>query len=359
MAQVRIAVVGAGLIGRTHIGVLRSGNPDYTLAGVADPAPAAAEEARTLGYPIFATVEELLERAKPDGVIVAVPNQMHVTTGLQCVERKIPVLIEKPVADDVASALRLVEAAEKAGVATLVGHHRRHNPIMRKAAEIIAGGGIGRVVAANGLWLSHKPKDYFNVTWRRAPGGGTVLINAIHDIDCLRMLCGDVETVSASASHATRNFEVEDTAAAVLTFASGALGTLLVSDTVSAPWSWEWGSRENPNRPYEPENCFIVAGTRGSLTVPTLQHRWHEPGQESWDNPLTQMRVPVRPADAYHEQMRNFANVIRGKEKPVLSGRDGTLTLATTLAITQSARTGAPVRVADMMAANEPRGKKK
>lgn len=349
MAQVRIAVIGAGLIGRTHIGVLRSGNPDYTLAAVADPSPAAATEAHALGYLIYAEIEEMLDRVKPDGAIVSIPNQMHVKVGLACIARKIPIIVEKPVADSVAEALELVEAGEKADVPILVGHHRRHNPIMRKAAEIIASGGIGRVVAANGLWLSHKPKDYFNVGWRRAAGGGPVLINAIHDIDCLRMLCGDVETVSAAASSETRKFEVEDTAAAVLRFKSGALGTLLVSDTVSASWTWEMGSRENPDRPNDTENCYIIAGTKGSLTVPYLQHRWHEPGQESWDVPLTQLRVPVRPADAYHEQMRNFANVIRGAEKPVLSGRDGTVTLATTLAITRSAQTGAQVRVAEMM----------
>ena len=291
----------------------------------------------------------MLDRAKPDGAIVAVPNQMHVAVGLACIARKVPIIIEKPIADDVASALDLVEAAEKAGVPTMVGHHRRHNPIMRKAAEIIAGGGIGRVVAVNGLWLSHKPDPYFNITWRKEPGGGPVLINAIHDIDCLRMLCGDVETVNAATGNSVRRFDVEDTAAAVLQFKSGALGTLLVSDTVSAPWSWEWGSRENPNRPIEPENCYIVAGTQGSLSVPTLQHRWHKPGEESWDIPLLQMHVPIRPADAYNEQMRNFCGVIRGTEKPVLSGRDGTNTLATTLAITESARRGRPVRVEEML----------
>jgi predicted dehydrogenase len=349
MAQVRIAVIGAGLIGRTHIGVLRSGNPDYTLAAVADPSPDAAGEAQQLGYPIYAEIGEMLDRVKPEGVIVAVPNQMHVKVGLACIARKIPIIVEKPVADSVAEALELVEAGEKTGVPILVGHHRRHNPILRKAAEIIANGGIGRVVAANGLWLSHKPKDYFNVAWRREAGGGPVLINAIHDIDCLRMLCGDVESVSAATSSETRQFAVEDTAAAVLHFKSGALGTLLVSDAVSGCWTWEMGSRENADRPNDTENCYIVAGTKGSLTVPYLQHRWHEPGQESWDVPLTQLRISVRPADAYHEQMRNFANVIRGTEQPVLSGRDGTITLATTLAITRSAQTGAQVRVADMM----------
>jgi predicted dehydrogenase len=350
MAPVRIAVVGAGLIGRTHIAVLRAGNPDYTLAGVADPSPAAATEGQQLGYPVYATIDEMFDRANPEGVIVAVPNQLHVKVGLACIARKIPIIVEKPVADSVAEALELVEAGERANVPILTGHHRRHNPIMRKAAEIIANGGIGRMVAVNGLWLSHKPRDYFNVTWRREAGGGPILINAIHDIDCLRMLCGDVETVSAVSSSATRKFAVEDTAGAVLHFASGAVGTLLISDTVSACWTWEMGSRENPDRPNDTENCYIVAGTKGSLTVPYLQHRWHEPGQESWDNPLTQMRLKIRPADAYHEQMRNFANVIRGAGTPVLDGRGGTITLATTLAITRAAQTGTQVRVADMMA---------
>jgi predicted dehydrogenase len=163
------------------------------------------------------------------------------------------------------------------------------------------------------------------------------------------MLCGDVETVTAATGNAVRNFAVEDTAAAVLQFKSGALGTLLVSDAVSAPWSWEWGSRENPDRPIEPESCYLVAGTQGSLSVPTLQHRWHEPGEESWNTPLKQMHVPIRPADAYHEQMRNFSGVIRGTEQPVLSGRDGAATLATTLAITESALRGKPVRVDEML----------
>ena len=149
MAQVRIAVIGAGLIGRTHIAVLRSGNADYTLAGVADPSPAAAAEGKALGYPVHATIDEMFEHAKPDGAIVAVPNQMHVKVGLACIARKIPIIVEKPVADSVGEALELVEAGERANVPILTGHHRRHNPIMRKAAQVIADGGIGRVVAAN------------------------------------------------------------------------------------------------------------------------------------------------------------------------------------------------------------------
>lgn len=345
MTPARIAVLGAGLIGRKHIEVLRAHRPDATLAAVCDPAPFAAEEARRFGYPIHTTIEALLDQARPDGVIIAVPNQLHLPAALACIARGIPVLVEKPIADSLAAARELVAAGEAAGVPVLVGHHRRHNPIMRKAAEIVRGGGLGRVVAVTAMWLSHKPRDYFGVAWRREPGGGPVLINAIHDIDCLRMLCGDVATVQAVTDGSVRGHPVEESAAVALTFKSGALGTLIVSDTVSAPWSWEWTSRENPFYPTEPENCFLIAGTRGSLSVPSLQHRWHEPGAESWANPLTQLRVPVVPADPYHEQIRNFAAVIRGTEAPVLSGRDGAITLATTLAITEAARTGARVEV--------------
>ncbi len=132
MSPVRIGVIGAGLIGRKHISVLRSGHPDFTLAGVADPAPGAKAEGQQLGYTVYPTIEEMLEKAKPDGAVVAVPNQMHVAAGLACVARKVPIIIEKPVADTVAEALTLIEAAEAAGVATLTGHHRRHNPIMRR-----------------------------------------------------------------------------------------------------------------------------------------------------------------------------------------------------------------------------------
>lgn len=346
---VRIAVAGAGLIGRTHIEVLRRRDGDYALAAIADPAPASVEFARSAGAAHYAEIEDMLDDARPDGVILAVPNQQHVPTGLACIARGVPILVEKPIADTLEAAMTLVEAAEAKGVPVLVGHHRRHDPILQRAAQIVREGGIGRVVAATSMYLSHKPKGYHDLEWRRMPGGGPVLINAIHDVDCLRMLIGEVTAVLAADSRAIRGFAVEDTAAAVLRFENGALGTLICSDTASSPWSWEWGSRENPVFPHEPENCYHLAGTRGSLAVPTLVHRWHEPGMESWQTELTQRRHHVAHASAYVRQMANFAAVIRGVEQPVLTGRDGARTLATTLAITQAAATGRAIEVADLL----------
>lgn len=351
MAPIRIALVGAGQIGRRHIKALAENPERHTLAGIADPARAAEVLAGELGVPWHASHEALLDHERPEGVIIATPNQLHVTVGLAAIARGIPALVEKPVADELGDALRLAEAAARAKVAILVGHHRRHNPIMLTAAEVIRTGGIGAVVAAAGLWLSHKPRDYFDIAWRRSPGGGPVLINAIHDIDCLRMLCGEITTVQAQTASAVRGLPVEDTAAAVLRFTGGALGTLIVSDTASAPWSWEWTSRENPFYPDEPEDCYLITGTRGSLAVPSLEHRWHDPGQESWARPLTRRRIPVAPADPYVRQLLNFTAVIRGEEEPVISVAEGVRTLAATLAIRRSAETGLPVCIEDLLQA--------
>jgi predicted dehydrogenase len=348
MAPLKLGLIGAGNIGRRHLAAILP-DPAYTAAAIADPTPAAEAFAREHGIPHFADAERMLDEVRPDGAIVATPNQHHRTGGLACIERGVPVLIEKPLADSIADALDLVEAAARAGVPVLVGHHRRHNPIMRKAAEAIADGAVGRVTAVACLWLARKPDDYYDLAWRRQPGGGPVLINAIHDIDNLRMLCGEIETVLAATADGARNFPVEDTAAAVLRFASGALGTLTLSDAVSAPWNWEWNSQENPFYPHEQQSCLFITGTRGALTVPTLDHWWHEPGQ-GWGDPLTRRRIPVTPADPYVEQLRNFAEVIRGAAAPVVSGLDGARTLAATLAIKQSAARGAAVAVDEIIA---------
>ena len=349
MDRTRIAVVGAGLIGKRHLSVLREDAAAYEVAAIADPSPAAASLAGAAGIPYFADYEQMLDRATPDGVVIATPNQQHVTVGLACIRRGIPILVEKPIADSVGEALTLVSAADKAGVPVLTGHHRRHSPIMKRAAEALRSGAIGRVTAVAAMWLSRKPDDYFNVTWRKELGGGPILINGIHEIDCLRMLCGDIEAVQAQAANGARNFPVEDTAAAVIRFKSGALGTLILSDTVSTPWTWERGSYENPIWPHESENCYFVSGTRGALTVPSLE-LWSQEASQGWTDPLTRQRYHYVPADSYMEQMRNFIDVIHHRAKPIVSGWEGTHTLAATLAIATSAKTGQPVRMDDMLA---------
>ncbi len=342
MAQpVRIAVVGAGLIGRAHARRILD-EPQAVLAGIVDPTPQARGFAASVGAAWFADLDALLRGTRPDGVVIATPNQLHVAGGLAAVAAGIPTLLEKPVADDVDSALRLVAAAEAAGVPILVGHHRRHSPLIQRAKAIVASGRLGRIVAVNGLCWFLKPADYFDVAWRREPGGGVVLINLIHVIDDLRNICGDIVRVQAAQSSAARGFPVEDTAAILLQFSNGALGTLTLSDTVAAPWSWEMTSGENKAYPFTDQSCYMIGGTAGSLTVPRLE-LWHHGEAPGWWAPIHGERMVVPEQDPLVLQMRHFCDVVRGTAKPLVDAREGTRTLETTLAVTQAAATGAVV----------------
>src|SRR6185436_18731043 len=99
----RIAVIGAGLIGRKHLGILKD-DPAFEVAGIADPAPQAEGYARANGFAHFRDAEVLLDKTKPDGVVIANPNVMHRETALICIARKIPAIVEKPIAATLADA---------------------------------------------------------------------------------------------------------------------------------------------------------------------------------------------------------------------------------------------------------------
>ena len=338
---VRLAVIGAGLIGRRHAEHV-AGEPGTTLAAVVDPSPAGREEAQRLGAPWFASLAEMLAADRPEGVIIATPNQLHVAGGLEAVAAGIPAIVEKPLADDLAGAARLVAAAEKAGVPLLTGHHRRYNPMIARAKEIVESGRLGRVLALHGHFWLMKPDDYFDVPWRREEGAGPILLNLIHDVDLFRYLCGEVVSLQALSSNAVRGHAVEETAAILLRFASGALGTVTVSDSIVAPWSWELTTGENPAYPQQDQGCYQIGGTHGALSIPQLEV-WSNRDKRGWWEPLQRERVPFVPDDPLKVQIRHFCDVIRKGATPISSGREGLATLAVIDAVKRAIRTGEAV----------------
>lgn len=347
VSPVRIAVAGAGLIGQQHISRIL-GHPDATLATIIDPSPKAREQAEMLGVPYFETLEAGIDGTKPDGVILGTPNKLHVSGGLTAVQAGVATLVEKPVSDEVETAMMLAEASEKADVPVLVGHHRRHSPLIQSAKAIIEQGKLGRMSAVNGLCWFRKPDEgYFDgaYSWRREPGGGVVLINLIHVIDDLRNLCGEIVSVQAAASNAIREFPVEDTAAIILRFANGALGTLNICDSASAPWSWEMTSGENKMYPKSDEACYWIAGTEGSLSVPKLDF-WHYDGSPHWGRPIQVDRTIAPEEDPLVRQLTHFCKVARREVAPLVDARSGTKTLAATLAVRQAAFSGGIVDLA-------------
>lgn len=341
----RIAVVGAGLIGQRHADLITAG-VDATLSAIVDPTAAARSFASRIGAPWFASIADMLAVDRPDGLIVATPNQLHLDHGLQAVEAGLPALIEKPIADSVAAAERLVSVAEAAKVPLLIGHHRRHNPLIANAKARIMGGELGKLVAVHGMFWLYKPDDYFDVEWRRKPGAGPVYINLIHDIDLLRHLVGEITSVQAIQSSAARGHDVEDTAAALLTFDNGALGTITASDSIVAPWSWEQTAGENPAYPETDQHCYLIGGTKGSLSLPNGEV-WGQDEPRSWWRDFQRTAPPTLSGeDPLVRQIAHFCDVIRRQATPLVSGREGLQTLRVIEALKRSAESGViqPIR---------------
>ncbi|TNM63358.1 Gfo/Idh/MocA family protein [Aliirhizobium smilacinae] len=339
----RIVLLGAGLIGREHA-LLLSKTPDADLIAIADPADTAKAVANAFGARHYAEFRTMLDEMRPDGAIIALPNALHADAAIACVERGIPCLVEKPVADTLEAAMRIVETSERENVPVLIGHQRRHSPDIAKARELVEAGKLGRLVAVNAMWMADKPADYFDTAWRRQPGGGPLLINLIHDIDCLRFICGDIDEVMAFTSNGVRGFEVEDTASIALRFASGALGTLMMSDTAVSPYNWDTAAGQALYFPHQPENAYFFSGTRAALALPLMELWQHETENGHWQDPLVRRHVTLDGSRAYENQLAHFIDVIAKKAKPLVSARDGMMTLATIQAIARSAQERRPVR---------------
>ena len=342
MSLVRLAVVGAGVIGTRHIEEIAA-CPNASLAAVADVEPGASKLANERGVPLRDSLDALLHHDRPDGVVIATPNALHAPQALACIEAGVPALVEKPLAHTVADALAICEASERANVPILVGHHRLHSPIVQTACDVIASGVLGQLVGVIGSAVFCKPDAYFDqAPWRRAPGGGPILINMIHEVASLRRMIGEIVAVQAFASSATRGFSVEDTVSMSLRFANGALGTFLLSDTGASPKSWEQTAQENKAyASYPDEDCYAVIGTQGSLGVPTMRvRRYGDASERSWYTPFVTNAIAFEREDPLARQIAHFAAVIRGEAKPLVTARDGLQNLRIVEAIAEAAKTG-------------------
>ena len=345
MGVLDIALLGLGAIGREHARVLRA-NPQLRLAAVADPGAGAAALCAQWQVPHYPDLASLLAGCRVDGVVLATPNTQHVEQTLQCLERGLPVLLEKPIAHSVSEAQRLVAHLDAHGGQVLIGHHRAHSAILAAALEILQTGSLGDLVCVLGSATFYKPDDYFaQASWRREPGAGPILINLIHEVHTLRMLCGEIEEVQAMTSTRRRGFAVEDTASISLRFASGALGSFMLSDVAASARSWEQTSGENPAYAHYPdEDCYVLSGTRGSLNVPTLRTKVYGDALPSWFTPFRQAQSPCAHWDPLERQMAHFAELVQGRVAPRVSARDGLMNLQVVDAIARAARSGATVR---------------
>ena len=348
-----ILLVGPGLIGLRHIELIQSHSRCRLIGIVAPDTSVNREKAKDLNVAFYSTLEGAFNELNDTcihGVMICSPNQFHFNQTRFCIKNDIPVFVEKPLAANIFDARTLMLESEKRNSKILVGHHRTYSALINGAKTFLDTPQFGKMVGVMGSAQFYKPDHYFrDAPWRTRKGGGPLLINLIHEIGVMRALCGEISSVGAISSNATREFEVEDTVAITLRFCNGALGTFLLSDTAASDKSWELTSGENPSYPRSlSQTCYHFTGTRGSLDFPTMEAKFYDLSQpQSWWSDLMTKTLSVSDIDPLCAQLDHFVEVISSNADPIVTARDGFLNMLVIDAIGLSIERQNVVHIAD------------
>jgi myo-inositol 2-dehydrogenase/D-chiro-inositol 1-dehydrogenase len=336
MRRVNVGLIGAGRIGRMHANHLAHRRPHINLAAVADVRPQAAEElAAELELPrAFGDHRALLDDTTIEAVLVCSSTDTHARMIEEAAAAGKHVFCEKPLALDLASIDKALEAVDKAGVKLQVGFNRRFNRNYRRVREIIASGQLGRphLLRMNSMDPEPPPMAYVEVS------GGMFLDLAVHDLDLARYLIGsEVDEIFAAGSVLIdpRIGELGDvdTATITLRFANGVLGTI-----------------DNSRRGASGEDRRVeVFGSEGVATVPNVAT------QQVVHHDVSGVQLASTDAvrwhldrDAYTAELRTFVECIVEDTTPPVSGLDGRIATLMAIAAQRSCEENRPIELSEV-----------
>lgn len=341
----RAAVVGAGFIGVEHAAAYAA-DPAAKLIAIVDADPArAAGVAEIHGGRPYPSVSAMLDHARPEVVSVCVPTAVHRPVVSEIAAAGGHVLLEKPMAPSVDDCDAIAAECAAAGVTLMLGFTHRFHPELLEARRVIASGELGEPIFAQDVFAFGEhgpwPAWYYD---RAMAGGGELMHDAVHLVDRLAWLVGSpiVEVYGRTTSGARGIAGVEDGGVAVLSFASGAIGSLSVYEAVHPLRS------DAPSVPMPGRLELEIHGTAGSLRYRT----WHElivdiagsPSRTVNDLPRNEMALEIG----------EFLAAVREARAPSVGAAEGRRGVAVVQAIYASERLGRPVRVDELFPAPGP-----
>lgn len=367
--QLRVAIAGCGVIGRTHAAAVRE-LPELLVTALIDEAAEASEALAAWveqdGTPrpaTFRTLADALAGSPVDLVIIATPSGLHIEQALEVLEAGKHVVIEKPLDVSLKRANEILAAAADAEakglVASVISQHR-FDPASRAVDEARRAGRFGRLTSAVASVSWWRSQGYYDSgAWRGTwamDGGGAVMNQGVHTVDLLLWFLGrPVEISARTALLAHDGLEVEDTAVATVTFESGALAVLHAT-TAAYP-----GLTVR----------LQVMGSKGSAVIDN-DHLEYFHAADAADNAESSMgllgggnqaadelaKYPEEPVEAldptvypagHVRQYRDIVEAVRQGRPAGVTIRDAVTALATVRALYLSSTLGRPVRIADVL----------
>ncbi len=331
MDSLGVAIVGLG-IGRRHIQAYQS-IPGVRVVAVADLDEAARErERREAGIP-FASADYRQAIARDDVQLVSIctPDRFHAEQALFALDAGKHVLCEKPLALTMEEAAALVAKVRQTGLKLMVGHNYRFSPQFRKVKEMVDVGAVGPLLFAESsyvqdLYFMEKlGPDY----WRLKDPQDFVLGGAIHNVDLLRWIVGEVEEVHAYANHGMPFYPLDDNYCINLCFAGGRIGRLLLllGSRLKDKFYVDLGV-------YGPEGSLRAIMQRDEVIANIDRAEGEKP--ETISTPA---------ANSHALEIAYWVDCVRNDRQPTPNVIDGARAVAVCLAAIRSAREGRPVAV--------------
>ena len=325
----RAAVIGLGSMGANHARVL-SDLPGVQLVGVADADPTRVAKATSnRAFPGFPDAATLLAETQPDMVSVVVPTGLHEEVAIEVIGAGANLLVEKPIAANLAAASRIARAAEAKGVLLTIGHIERFNSAIRELKRRLDDGQGGRVLQIRARRVGPFPHRIRDV--------GVIHDLAPHDIDIMRYLLGDeVERVYAEARRHI-NTENEDLFAGMLHFRGGALGLLEIN--------WLTPAKERTLTVLCEKGMFVADYAEQSLVFFENYAASAREGAIAsvTEGPMT--RYPTNYREPLRVELEAFRDAVRDHTAVPVTAIDGIAALAVAEALVTSASAGMPVTV--------------
>lgn len=293
------------------------------------------ETAAETGCEAAATLEELVADPRVQGVLVLTPNDSHLQVALAAAERGKHLFVEKPIADNLDSALAIGEACSRAKVVLFVAHCFRRLGAARAVGELVSSGRLGRVVLAEARFSL--PGSFTPGSWRADPErlvGGPLIQLGVHHCDTLQGWFGPARRVRGSLDHLVADAGVDDVAVALIEHASGTRSVVLCSYV--SPKSYG----------------FRLYGTQANLDCTTSMAMWPEAHRMDSQTRITvegrdgtSEAIPFEPRDMVVDELEEFGRCIREGTTPETGASEGIAALRVVLAAVESARNGRAVEL--------------
>lgn len=232
--MLKVGVIGLGDISHIHVPVIQE-NSKVELVAVCDIEIAHQDAIPNVNF--YTDYEEMLKKEQLDCVHLCLPHHLHYVVTKACVEHGVHVLLEKPLARSAEEGMLITELEEKyPDVKICISFQNRFNETFEKLLEIVQSEKYGKVSGIKGLVTWHRPKEYYDAKpWRgtmQLAGGGVMINQAIHTLDQMQLVGGEIETIRGSIDNLVDyGYEVEDTATAHIQFTNGAKGLFFATVT--------------------------------------------------------------------------------------------------------------------------------